>query len=152
VSFNNIIMPSFLDSQGRSANPAMTLANQTRLVMTPFMTLLNALQACSSCNLVGAAMQTGGLVTGTGTAGSHPLAIDQCRIQLASSYLTGFISVPGPVDEMFLSDGVTLNPAASIVVALQAAIFGILGDVEGHPWTTIEGGRRRQVAPGPGSQ
>jgi hypothetical protein len=145
-------MPVLYDSTGRPAAPAMTLANQTRLVTTPFTALLNAIQACSSCNLSGVAVQTGAVVSGTGTAGSTPLAQDQCRIQLYSGYLTGWISIPGPIDSMFLSDNKTLNLSATVVVNLQSAIVGILGDVQGNPWTEIVGGVRRQVALGPGGQ
>jgi hypothetical protein len=152
VPFSNILMPVLIDSQGRPSSPALTLANQTRLIVTPFERLLNALQACSSCNLAGVAQQIGAVVTGVGTAGASPLATDQCRIQLVSSSLTGYMSVPGPVDAMFLGDGRTLNMSSSIVVELQAASVGILGDVQGNPWIGFVGGVRRQVALGPGGQ
>jgi hypothetical protein len=53
---------------------------------------------------------------------------------------------------MFLSDGKTLNLSASVVLALQSAVVGILGDVQGNPWVGFAGGVRSQVALGPGGQ
>jgi hypothetical protein len=152
MSFVNLLVPMFQDSQGRPSSPALTLGDQDALGLAPYAALLAAMQACSSCNLVGVAQQIGTTAHGTGTPGTHPLATDQCRIQLVSSALTGFISIPGPVDAMFQSDGSTLNLAAPIVLALQSAIIGVLGDVQGNPWTSIVGGVRRQVALGPGGQ
>ena len=152
MAFNNLFVPYLTDSQGRPSAPALTLRNQVPLDLTPYTTLLDAIQACSSCNMQAAAVQIGATTFSSGGASSNPLSTDVCKIQLYSGSYTGWLPIPGPVDAMFKSDGVTLDLSSTIVVNLQSAVVGILGDVAGNAWMGFAGGKRGTVTLGPGGQ
>lgn len=150
MSFYNLIAPAFVDVNGGTSVPTMSLASQTPLIVTPYTTLLTAMQAASAMALFGVAQQLGAAQSGSPGTSTTPLSTDQLRLQLSSGSSTGYIIVPGPVPALFKSDGVTFNPSSTVSTNLIAAILAILGDPAGRPWTAVVGGTRRKVLVGPG--
>lgn len=140
------------DSNGGIAFGSMSTQNQTPLVLTPYAGLLSAYQNCTGCNIIGVALQTGASYSGSGSPGSYPLASDELRLQLQSGSSTGWINLPAPVNALFYAGGNVFNPGSSLITALGTQIFAVLGDPTGRAWSSISGGKYRQVVRGPGGQ
>lgn len=146
----NFIAPIWMDANGGTATPFASLLVQTPLVVTPYLPLLNAMQAVSACTMIGVIVQTGAAYSGTPSGpSSHPLATDQLRIQMANTR-NGYIAIPGPIDAIFEADTTTLNTSNSLVTALDTQIKAICGATYGSAWTTLVGGVRRVVQYGAG--
>jgi hypothetical protein len=151
MSLVNFIAPIWQDSQGGLSATYVSLIDQTPLVTTPFNALLAAWQACSSCNMVGVVVQNAAQQARTGTPGSHPLVVDQGRVQLANGTNPGYLVIPGPVDSIFLPASSTINVNSTLMLALAAQLFPLLGDSTGLAWNQVIGGKRRVVVPGQGN-
>lgn len=147
---NSFFVPQWTDQLGGLSKPYSFTAAQTPAVLTPFVSLLSALDALSACKLGAVVLQLYAPNTSSFGSSSTPNCTDEARIQLKSSGgKSGYIVVPGPIDGIWTGPGGTLDIAASQVVALQSALT-VLGPGDGTGWTTIVGGVRGVVAPGPG--
>lgn len=146
------LIPQWVDAVGGTSEPFMSIYPQASAVLTPYNQLLAAMQAMSACQLRAAVLQLANTYPGASGSSSHPQASDQLRIQVSNGARTGFVTIPGPIDSIFLSDSVTLDLTNPLVVALKSQLIAVLGDTTGASWTAIVAGARRRVAQGQGSE
>jgi hypothetical protein len=128
----------------------MSIYPQGTAVLSPYETLLAAMQAVSACTLIGATVQASNSFSGLPATSPTPLVKDQARIQVKSSAGSGFLVVPGPISTMFNAQG-TLDLTNPLVTELISAILAVLGDTAGNQWTSVVGALARQVQQGTGS-
>ena len=146
----NYIVPQWVDEGGLTFRPYTTVYPQVSANLSPYSSLLTALQACSACQLQACIIQAANTLSNSLGTATFPTALNKMVIQVQNSNGTGYIAFPGPADACLMGDGVTLNLSASIVATLVTEILAVLGDSQGNQWTSVVGGKRIQIIPGPG--
>lgn len=145
----NQLVVIWQDANGLGASNFLSTQDQSPADDGPFADLVSALQAVSDCGILGVVFQRVSPHEGTTGTGSYKTASDRAVFGLrSSSNTTGLLNVPGPKEDIFLSDHKTVDMTDSRIVDLVTAIQAVLGDSAGTAWATVGVGQRQKVRKG----
>lgn len=143
----NQVIGEWIDVSGRMATSFMTSQDQSEGGATAYEALADAIQACCDARLTAIQFITTVHRGGAPADGPYATVLDRASLlgNIAATGRPYRLSLVGPKASIFNSAHTLVDLTNTLVVALDTAQMGVLGDQEGNPNGPFKRGVRQMA-------
>lgn len=146
AAYNQVII-HYRDESGKECQTFWSTVDQGAGGASAYTGLAAAAQAISDCAVIAVQFQTTVLIEATPTSGPYNTVTDRAMIlsKIGSTGKPLTLQFVGPKASIFQSDTLKLDLTNADVIALEALMMSLIGDVQGHAMGPIRKGYREQA-------